>query len=183
MPKSNAPYPAGPRSPLRQRRCGGGSPGGPLKIVAGWRGCRRGGFAVLGQAIHHLLQRLDAGRRYHAGLAHTPAQAFAHVARSRYTGPTAAQQRVHRRTQSFGHAEHHRVHVPGVVLHIHPQRRGRTENPRPVDVDLQSVFTGGGSQGFYLCWRPGRPAAAVVSVLYAHRKGRADPVLAAAYPA
>ena len=124
---------------------------------------------VLGQAIHHFFQGHNAGRGDHAGLAHGPAQPLAHAVGPVDEGAAAAEQRSHRRAQALRDAEHERIHVPGVFLHVHAAGDGRVEDARPVHVQLQAVLLGDGEQGRHLVRRPRRPAAVVVGVLDAHQ--------------
>ena len=92
---------------------------------------------VVGESLHHRLERDDTGRRDHAGLPHATAPARALRARLADHTRRSAQHRSDRSTEPLREAEHDGVGRRDEVARCGAQRHRRVPNARPVDVHAQ----------------------------------------------
>src|SRR6185369_7201447 len=88
---------------------------------------RAGVRVILGEAVDHLLQRDDAGRRDHTGLPHPTAQHLAHAPGlvDELGGP--ADHRADRRRQALGDTERDRVDIADEITRWPLERDGGVE--------------------------------------------------------
>ena len=93
-----------------------------------------GAAVIVGEPVDHALERDDAGRRHHAGLAHAAADHAAIGARAFDEGRRAAQHRAERRAQALADAEADAVAVARDLGGRHAERDRRVEDARAVDV-------------------------------------------------
>ena len=95
---------------------------------------------VLRQALGHLLQRHDPGRRQNSCLPHTAAHHLAQAACFFDEICTAAQDGAHRGTQPFAQAKGHAIRCINQLPCRDVQRRGSVEDACSIDVQLHAVL-------------------------------------------
>ena len=107
---------------------------------------------ILGQALDHLAQGDEAGRREHTRLAHPATQTLALQASVDDHFFGSGQQRADRRAQALGQAAHHGGDRRGPLCGAHTRCRLGVEEPGAVQVD--GHVTGGRGHGGQLGLRP-----------------------------
>ena len=128
-------------------------------------------FVILGHAIYHLLQRDDACRGQNARLAHTSAQRFADAVRPFDEGAAANQHRSYGRAESFGEAEHHRIHAAHQFADRHVERDGGVKYACAIQVYVHAVRVRQRSERLHLFQVQHGAAAAIVGIFDAQQYG------------
>src|SRR5256886_4378626 len=126
---------------------------------------------VLGEALDHLIERDQAGRGHHSGLAHPAAQHLAHSPRALDERTRPRQHGTDRRAEPLRETEHHGIDGIGEPADVDPLRHGGIEDSGAVQMHGKASLVGDLAQGGGLRRAEARSALAIVGVLEAEKAG------------
>src|SRR2546421_3682535 len=126
---------------------------------------------VLGEALDHLIERAQAGRGPHSGLAHPAAQHLAHAPRALDELPRPRQHGTDRRAEPLRETEHHGIDGIGELPDVDPLRHSGIEDSSAVQMYGKAGVVGDLAQGGSLRWAEAGSAFAIVGVLEAEKSG------------